>query len=48
MPLKYTHIMYLEYRICFLATNITILNEYQNIRMVCFSLICNKFKDESI
>ena len=24
MPVKYTHIMYLEYRICFLVTNIII------------------------
>ena len=37
MPLKYTHIMHLEYRIYFLATNIIISNKYQTIRMVCSS-----------
>ena len=35
--LIFTHIMYLEYRICFLATNIMISNECRTIRMVCFS-----------
>ena len=32
-----THIINLAYRICILATNIMILNEYRTIRMVCFS-----------
>ena len=44
MPLKYTHIMYLEYRICFLAKNIIILNEYRTIQMVCFSPINHQDK----
>ena len=49
MSLKYTYIMYLEYRICFLVTNIMLLNEYQNIRMVCFSPnLCTKFQYRNV